>query len=605
MSSLPPVPPTWSFQLVRPTGEYVGALTAATSRKLSFFVDQAATAAFTMPGEHPQTAQIAELSVDVFASRDGVALFRGRVANSSDQLNADTLTSTFAALDYRGMLGRRILWQGVTRSFRGADQADIAWQMIADTQALAGGSLGITRGAAAATGVLRDRDYDPGKNLGEALTQLGDVQGGFEWEVDAQRAFNLWHPARGRQTSLVLTYGRDIVELSRTLDASAFANAIRFNGSQATTADEVTVSTWDPEMGRWDGQKSDPNLVLQSTVDERAASELADASTLTPAYQVTVAEGRWDPTQIWIGDTVTLVVQSGRLNINAQYRIVQVDITLSDDGGEKVQLAVQAAPAALTTRLVEYNSRLKNLERQSGYLPDVPVGGMMFWPASSPPALYHWADGSALSRTAYPDLFAAIGTTFGVGDGSTTFNLPDCRSRTIVAVGAGAGLTNRSLGQTGGEETHALTGGETGLHSHPLSGNTSTNSADHTHSGRSSTDTVDHTHTGTTSNPSSQHTHSMAWNAPAGQLSGGTYSAVVPGGGTLTSVENQAHTHTVTTGGISAAHQHDLTTGGTSATHVHAMPANTANSGAGTPHNTMPPWIAIGVVIKIQSPQNQ
>ncbi len=44
-------------------------------------------------------------------------------------------------------------------------------------------------------------------------------------------------------------------------------------------------------------------------------------------------------------------------------------------------------------------------------------------------------NGTAVSRTTYADLFALIGTAFGVGDGSTTFNLPDCRGRTLVALG--------------------------------------------------------------------------------------------------------------------------------------------------------------------------
>ena len=48
------------------------------------------------------------------------------------------------------------------------------------------------------------------------------------------------------------------------------------------------------------------------------------------------------------------------------------------------------------------------------------------------PVNYMFADGSAVSRTTYADLFAVIGTTYGAGDGSTTFNLPDKRSRVSV-----------------------------------------------------------------------------------------------------------------------------------------------------------------------------
>lgn len=55
-------------------------------------------------------------------------------------------------------------------------------------------------------------------------------------------------------------------------------------------------------------------------------------------------------------------------------------------------------------------------------------GSMMMWPASAAPAGYFKRDGAAISRTTYAALFAVIGTTFGVGNGTTTFNLPDDRA---------------------------------------------------------------------------------------------------------------------------------------------------------------------------------
>jgi microcystin-dependent protein len=74
--------------------------------------------------------------------------------------------------------------------------------------------------------------------------------------------------------------------------------------------------------------------------------------------------------------------------------------------------------------------------------------------------------GAAISRTTYADLFAVIGIAFGAGDGSNTFNLPDCRGRVLGAIGQGADLTNRQLGNTVGAETHTLTIGEMPSHNH-------------------------------------------------------------------------------------------------------------------------------------------
>lgn len=110
-----------------------------------------------------------------------------------------------------------------------------------------------------------------------------------------------------------------------------------------------------------------------------------------------------------------------------------------------------------------------------------PIGSIM--PFSGPtvqlPPNSLLCDGSEVSRTTYSELFAVIGTTYGVGDGSTTFNLPDLRGRTIIGQDDMGGTDsaridssvtpNRSsnswaedLGGTAGEDTHTLTDSEIG-----------------------------------------------------------------------------------------------------------------------------------------------
>jgi microcystin-dependent protein len=85
-------------------------------------------------------------------------------------------------------------------------------------------------------------------------------------------------------------------------------------------------------------------------------------------------------------------------------------------------------------------------------------------------------DGSAISRTTYADLWAVIGTNFGAGNGTTTFNLPDARGRVLGGIGTGrnntdsANLTARALGAKVGAETHTLTVEEMPAHTHTYSG---------------------------------------------------------------------------------------------------------------------------------------
>lgn len=136
-----------------------------------------------------------------------------------------------------------------------------------------------------------------------------------------------------------------------------------------------------------------------------------------------------------------------------------------------------------------------------------PTGTIKMTAKSVAPAGYLICDGTAVSRTTYSALFSAIGTAFGIGDGSTTFNVPDMRGRSPLGVGTGTatGATAHSLGSKSGEETHILTSGENGAHTHGVN------------------DT----------NPGSGSPHGWGSFAPLGTLGGGfhvgLYGGTVPG----------------------------------------------------------------------------
>lgn len=101
----------------------------------------------------------------------------------------------------------------------------------------------------------------------------------------------------------------------------------------------------------------------------------------------------------------------------------------------------------------------------------LPAGVMMEYGGAVAPDQWLLCNGAAVSRTTYAALYAAIGVTFGVGDGSSTFNLPDFRGRTSIGAGQGTGLTNRILATQTGAETHTLTVDETPAHAHEVDGN--------------------------------------------------------------------------------------------------------------------------------------
>ena len=84
-----------------------------------------------------------------------------------------------------------------------------------------------------------------------------------------------------------------------------------------------------------------------------------------------------------------------------------------------------------------------------------PVGLISEFGGSVAPDGWLMCNGSAVSREKYSLLFAAIGTVYGDGDGSTTFNLPNMEGRATIGSSA-----SHALGSVGGEESHALTASE-------------------------------------------------------------------------------------------------------------------------------------------------
>jgi len=89
----------------------------------------------------------------------------------------------------------------------------------------------------------------------------------------------------------------------------------------------------------------------------------------------------------------------------------------------------------------------------------VETGTIIPWPTSSVPTGYLDCDGAAVSRTTYADLFAVVGTTYGTGDGSTTFNVPDIKDRICkrtTSVGTTGGANNATCSLTVANTTLSL-----------------------------------------------------------------------------------------------------------------------------------------------------
>lgn len=165
-------------------------------------------------------------------------------------------------------------------------------------------------------------------------------------------------------------------------------------------------------------------------------------------------------------------------DINSAAAIAYSKLALT---GSIVNADIGAAAAIVDTKLATISTAgkvagdaltsLANIPAGAGVIPSanlptiasVPTGAITAYGGATAPTGYLLCDGTAVSRTTYAALFAITSTLYGVGDSSTTFNVPDMRGR--VAVGKNA-ATFGTQGATGGEETHALITAELAAHTH-------------------------------------------------------------------------------------------------------------------------------------------
>jgi microcystin-dependent protein len=153
-----------------------------------------------------------------------------------------------------------------------------------------------------------------------------------------------------------------------------------------------------------------------------------------------------------------------------------IDHTALQNIGTNSHSAIDSHIADATTHFTESSIEHDNLNGASGFYnhsainahidntsihggggpANIPTGTIWMFGGSTAPSGWLICDGSEISRSTYSALFAVTGETYGAGDGSTTFVACDFRGRAGIGAGQGSGLSNRSLGETMGEEEHVL-----------------------------------------------------------------------------------------------------------------------------------------------------
>jgi microcystin-dependent protein len=126
------------------------------------------------------------------------------------------------------------------------------------------------------------------------------------------------------------------------------------------------------------------------------------------------------------------------INARGTHALLGDRLNANDTTDTNILASIQALSQELTDKFNQLNDKIKQA---------TPPSTIGYFPVSTPPVGWLKANGDLVSRTQYADLFAEIGTQFGVGDGSTTFKLPDLRGEFVRAWDDGKGVdTGRELG---------------------------------------------------------------------------------------------------------------------------------------------------------------
>jgi hypothetical protein len=363
-------------------------LTGARSRRLELGWNEPAKLTFTVDGRSPAAAYIQELTTDVYAWRwDDTAgadrlLFRGVVAQSEDTVSEQSHAVNLTCHDYLAVMIRRFLTAGADLVYTATDQDDIVADLARRASAgMAAGNgttfapgsqlpLAVSRvnpdgtARAAKSGQVRDRTYAGQTSIGQAITDLAAVINGFDVDVrpaadtDGLDYLRVFYPSRGvGRTDTPLVYGSSVAAFTRSVNSSEYANYVRVMGETPSSGPQLYAEAWNADandvgrapVGLWmDGENaSDVNQL--ATLQQKAAGDLASSGVLVPSYTLTLRPGWYRPGYPNLGDTVPLVLRTGRLDVSATVRVLGLAFAISDDGaGEDVDVTVGRPARTLT-----------------------------------------------------------------------------------------------------------------------------------------------------------------------------------------------------------------------------------------------------------------
>lgn len=403
---------------VYPSQTGVGELVEARNRVITQQWCQPASLSFDIDGHSAGAEMLTELGTDVIAWRwddtqgADVPIFRGPVCQSQDTLDGQSHSVTFTCHDYLALMSRRYIPNGSPYSQNG-DQDNIVWILVQYaagcsyqsgtapfTNLFPGSALPVyiafvnpdgTSRAQGTTGQTRIRTYFGGQGLGAAIDELAKsgpspangYATSFDYDLLGRSDLNgwdtlrIWYPQQGvSRSDVALVYGSTVAGIVRQVDSSTYSNYVRLignNGQSDPMQPQMFAEAWNADcttgspgaVGMWQDSRNDSaDVNALATLTQRANGQLGLEGQLVPSYQLTLVPGWYRPGKPSMGDTVPLVIRSGRLKVNQNVRVLGITYTVGDDGNEDVTLAVGRARVSFSELVRTSQSQIDALARR-------------------------------------------------------------------------------------------------------------------------------------------------------------------------------------------------------------------------------------------------
>lgn len=278
------------------------------------------------------------------------------------------------------------------------------------------------------------------------------------------------------------------VALENTLSLDGTSPNVLNTDLDLNDNDILNIGTINAETLILNGTVIRDSLLAQGEQGDAGTITVGTVTTLSPGASATVVNvgttenaildfgiprGATGTSGSGTGDVVAANNLSDLASASTAFSNIKQTATESATGVAELATTIEAATLTDTSRIVT-PAGVKSI------LDAMFMGKVFDYTGTTAPSLHVLAYGQAISRTTYSTYFALVGTTYGSGDGSTTFNVPDLRGRVVAGkddmggssadrlTNQSGGLNGDTLGATGGSETHTLTEAQLAAHTHDI-----------------------------------------------------------------------------------------------------------------------------------------